>query len=44
MAKQAGKIGLHLFYMVTPDKDYANWFPDQINIYKPGRQGGDVEI
>ncbi len=31
-------------YMVTPDKDYGQLVRDGINIYKPGYQGGDVEI
>lgn len=43
VAKQAEQMG-YTVYMVTPDKDYAQLVSDQINIYKPGRQGGDVEI
>jgi DNA polymerase-1 len=31
-------------YMVTPDKDYAQLVTDHIFVYKPGRQGNDVEI
>lgn len=31
-------------YMVTPDKDYGQLVSDKIKIYKPGYQGGDVEI
>ena len=31
-------------YMVTPDKDYGQLVREGINIYKPGYQGGDVEI
>ncbi len=30
--------------MVTPDKDYGQLVSDKIKIYKPGYQGGDVEI
>jgi DNA polymerase-1 len=30
--------------MVTPDKDYGQLVSDHIKIYKPGYQGGDVEI
>ncbi len=32
------------FFMVTPDKDYGQLVDDKIKIYKPGYQGGDVEI
>jgi len=31
-------------YMVTPDKDYGQLVSDKVKIYKPGYQGGDVEI
>ncbi len=40
---QAAKAGYEVF-MVTPDKDYGQLVTDQIRIYKPGYQGGDVEI
>ncbi len=30
--------------MVTPDKDYGQLVSAKIKIYKPGYQGGDVEI
>jgi DNA polymerase-1 len=30
--------------MVTPDKDYGQLVTEQVKIYKPGYQGGDVEI
>ena len=30
--------------MVTPDKDYGQLVTDKVKIYKPGYQGGDVEI
>src|SRR5690606_20861712 len=31
-------------FMVTPDKDYGQLVSDKIKIYKPGYQGGDVQI
>jgi DNA polymerase-1 len=31
-------------YMVTPDKDFAQLVAERIFIYKPGRQGSDIEI
>jgi DNA polymerase-1 len=34
----------HVVYMVTPDKDYGQLVDTNIFIYKPGRQGSDVEI
>jgi len=43
LAKQKAREG-HLVYMVTPDKDYGQLVEDNIKIYKPGRQGSDVEI
>ncbi len=43
LAKQASKEGYEVF-MVTPDKDYGQLVSDTIKIYKPGYQGGDVEI
>jgi DNA polymerase-1 len=43
VAKQKAKEG-HTVFMVTPDKDYAQLVGDNIYIYKPGRQGSDVEI
>ncbi|MFC4263152.1 DNA polymerase I [Ferruginibacter yonginensis] len=43
LAKQAEKVGYEV-YMVTPDKDYGQLVSDKIKIYKPGRQGGSVEI
>ena len=30
--------------MMTPDKDFGQLVSDTIKIYKPGRQGSDVEI
>lgn len=43
LAKQAEKEGFDV-YMVTPDKDYAQLVSDHIFMYKPGRQGNEVEI
>jgi DNA polymerase-1 len=43
LAKQKARQG-HLVYMVTTDKDYAQLVEDNIKIYKPGRQGSEVEI
>lgn len=43
LAKQAEEFGYEV-YMVTPDKDYGQLVSDKIKIYKPGYQGGEVEI
>ncbi len=43
LSKQAAALGYDVL-MVTPDKDYGQLVSDQIKIYKPGYQGGDVEI
>ncbi|MFT3678285.1 MAG: DNA polymerase I [Chitinophagaceae bacterium] len=43
LSKQAAAAGYEVF-MVTPDKDYGQLVSDKIRIYKPGYQGGDVEI
>src|SRR4051812_23418677 len=43
LSKQAEKLGYDV-YMVTPDKDYGQLVSEKIKIYKPGYQGGDVEI
>ena len=43
LAKQAEKEGYEVF-MVTPDKDYGQLVSENIKIYKPGYQGGAVEI
>jgi DNA polymerase-1 len=43
LAKQAEKEG-YTVYMVTPDKDYAQLVSPNIYMYKPGRQGNEVEI
>jgi DNA polymerase-1 len=40
---QAEKAGYEVF-MVTPDKDYGQLVTEKVKIYKPGYQGGDVEI
>lgn len=43
LSKQAAKAGYDV-YMVTPDKDYGQLVDGNIKIYKPGYQGGSVEI
>lgn len=43
IAKQAARQG-YTVYMVTPDKDYGQLVEENIFMYKPGRQGNDVEI
>jgi DNA polymerase-1 len=43
LSKQAAAAGYEV-YMVTPDKDYGQLVTEKIKIYKPGYQGGDVEI
>ena len=43
LAKKAEKAGYQVF-MVTPDKDYGQLVSENIKIYKPGYQGGVVEI
>jgi DNA polymerase I len=43
LAKQAEKEGFDV-YMVTPDKDYGQLVSDKIFMYKPSRQGNEVEI
>ncbi len=43
LSKQAAAAGYDV-YMVTPDKDYGQLVSEKIKIYKPGYQGGDVEI
>ncbi len=44
LAWQAADLGFEV-YMVTPDKDYGQLLiHDCVYIYKPGYQGGDVEI
>ncbi len=43
LSKKAAGTGYQV-YMVTPDKDYGQLVDGNIKIYKPGYQGGDVEI
>lgn len=43
LSKKAEAEGYDVF-MVTPDKDYGQLVSNKIKIYKPGYQGGDVEI
>src|SRR6187455_1028477 len=43
LSKLAAKEGYDVF-MVTSDKDYGQLVNDKVKIYKPGYQGGDVEI
>ncbi|MEO8961190.1 MAG: DNA polymerase, partial [Ginsengibacter sp.] len=43
LAQQAEKQGYQVF-MVTPDKDFGQLVTQNIKIYKPGYQGGKVEI
>jgi DNA polymerase I len=43
LAKQAEKEGYEVF-MVTPDKDYGQLVSENIKIYKPPYQGGNIEI
>ena len=43
LSKQASAKGYEVF-MVTPDKDYGQLVSEKVKIYKPGYQGGDVEI
>jgi DNA polymerase-1 len=43
LSKQAEALGYDVF-MVTPDKDYGQLVSEKVKIYKPGYQGGDVEI
>jgi DNA polymerase I len=44
LATQAEARGDFETYMVTPDKDFAQLVSERTRIYKPGRQGSDVEI
>ncbi len=43
LSRQAAAAGYDVF-MVTPDKDYGQLVSEKIKIYKPGYQGGEVEI
>lgn len=44
LAKRAEAEGEYTTYMVTPDKDFAQLVSEKTIIYKPGRQGSEVEI
>lgn len=43
LAKQAEAEGFEVF-MITSDKDYGQLVSDNIYLYKPGRQGNEVEL
>jgi len=43
LAKRSEGEGFETF-MVTPDKDFGQLVSDTVKIYKPGRQGSEVEI
>lgn len=43
LSRQAAQAGYEV-YMVTPDKDYGQLVDEKVKIYKPGYQGGEVEI
>lgn len=43
LARQAAAEG-YTVYMVTPDKDFGQLVTDKILLYKPSRQGNEVEI
>lgn len=43
LAHEAAELG-YTVYMVTPDKDYGQLVKDNVFIYKPAYQGGNVEI
>ncbi|NQV51822.1 MAG: DNA polymerase I [Flavobacteriales bacterium] len=43
LAKKAARKG-YTVYMMTPDKDFGQLVEDTIFMYKPGRQGSDVQI
>ena len=43
LSKQAAAAGYEVF-MVTPDKDYGQLVEENIKIYKPPYQGGNIEI
>jgi DNA polymerase I len=44
LAKRAEARGDFETFMVTPDKDFGQLVDAKTKIYKPGRQGSDVEI
>ena len=43
LAQEAEKEGYQV-YMVTPDKDFGQLVTENIRMYKPGYQGGSVEV
>ena len=43
LAKKAEKENVHTF-LVTSDKDFMQLVSDRVKLYKPGKQGTDVEI
>ncbi|HHB78787.1 MAG TPA: DNA polymerase I [Saprospiraceae bacterium] len=43
IAHKAEKEGFDVF-MVTPDKDFGQLVTDKVKLYRPSRQGNDVEI
>src|SRR6202012_4961858 len=43
LAKKAEQKGYQV-YCMTPDKDFAQLVSENIRLYKPGRQGNEVEI
>jgi DNA polymerase-1 len=43
LSRRASALGIETF-MVTPDKDFGQLVSPHVSIFKPGRQGGDVEI
>jgi DNA polymerase I len=43
LAKKGEPLG-YTTYMVTPDKDFGQLVSEKIFMYKPGRQGNDIEI
>lgn len=44
VAHQAEACGDFETFMVTPDKDFGQLVNERTKIYKPGRQGSDVEV
>ena len=44
LVRKAEALGGYETYMVTPDKDFAQLVTPTTKIYKPGRQGSEVEI
>ncbi len=44
LARQAEAAGFEEIFMVTPDKDFGQLVDEHTRVYKPGRQGAEVEI